>query len=162
MFDIGWSEMAIIFLIALIIIGPKDLPRVARTVGKWTGKARAMARDFQRSIDDMAREAELDEIKKTINKARTTDVGTMLKETVDPEGEIEAATDMSELNEVVDLTDAGIEGSDEPVEPRGRPKTKPQTVAKPMAKPAGTPEPVKNADSTPADPPAKTDDKAAE
>ena len=59
MFDIGWSEMAVILMVALIVIGPKDLPRVARTIGKWTGKARAMAREFQRSLDDMAREAEL-------------------------------------------------------------------------------------------------------
>ena len=66
MFDLGWSEMAVIMLVAIIVIGPKDLPRVARTVGKWTGKARAMARDFQRSLDDMAREAELDEIKKAV------------------------------------------------------------------------------------------------
>ncbi|MCB1969645.1 MAG: twin-arginine translocase subunit TatB [Geminicoccaceae bacterium] len=69
MFDLGWSEMAVIMLVAIIVIGPKDLPRVARTVGKWTGKARAMARDFQRSLDDMAREAELDEIKKAVEKA---------------------------------------------------------------------------------------------
>ncbi|MEZ5846358.1 MAG: Sec-independent protein translocase protein TatB [Geminicoccaceae bacterium] len=69
MFDLGWSEMAVIMLVAIIVIGPKDLPRVARSVGKWTGKARALARDFQRSLDDMAREAELDEIKKTVEKA---------------------------------------------------------------------------------------------
>ena len=66
MFDLGWSEMAIVMLVALIVIGPKDLPRVARSIGKWTGKARAMARDFQRALDDMAREAELDEVKKTV------------------------------------------------------------------------------------------------
>ena len=63
MFDIGWSEMAVILMVALIVIGPKDLPRVARTIGKWTGKARGMAREFQRSIEDMAREAELQDIK---------------------------------------------------------------------------------------------------
>jgi len=69
MFDIGWPEMAVIMLVAIIVIGPKDLPRLARTIGQWTGKARAMARDFQRSLDDMAREAELDEIKKGIETA---------------------------------------------------------------------------------------------
>ena len=63
MFDIGWSEMAVILMVALIVIGPKDLPRVARTIGKWTGKARGMAREFQRSLDDMAREAELQDVK---------------------------------------------------------------------------------------------------
>ena len=74
MFDIGWSEMAVILMVALIVIGPKDLPRVARTVGKWTGKARGMAREFQRSLDDMAREAELQDIKAEMDKLSRVDV----------------------------------------------------------------------------------------
>ena len=88
MFDIGWSEMAVILMVALIVIGPKDLPRVARTIGKWTGKARAMAREFQRSLDDMAREAELQDIKKEMDKLSRTDVRHRLEETIDPEGEL--------------------------------------------------------------------------
>ena len=69
MFDIGWSEMALILVVALVVIGPKDLPRVARQIGRWSAKARAMAREFQRSLDDMAREAELQDIKAEIEKA---------------------------------------------------------------------------------------------
>jgi sec-independent protein translocase protein TatB len=88
MFDIGWSEMAIILMVALIVIGPKDLPRVARTVGKWTGKARGMAREFQRSLDDMAREAELEDVKREIDKLSRTDVRHRLEETIDPKGEL--------------------------------------------------------------------------
>jgi sec-independent protein translocase protein TatB len=88
MFDIGWSEMAVILMVALIVIGPKDLPRVARTVGKWTGKARAMAREFQRSLDDMAREAELQDIKAEMDKLSRTDVRHRIEETIDPEGEL--------------------------------------------------------------------------
>jgi sec-independent protein translocase protein TatB len=88
MLDIGWSEMAVILMVALIVIGPKDLPRVARTVGKWTGKARAMAREFQRSLDDMAREAELQDIKAEMDKLSRTDVRHRLEETIDPEGEL--------------------------------------------------------------------------
>jgi sec-independent protein translocase protein TatB len=88
MFDIGWSEMAVILMVALIVIGPKDLPRVARTIGKWTGKARAMAREFQRSLDDMAREAELQDIKKEMDKLSRTDVRHRIEETIDPEGEL--------------------------------------------------------------------------
>ena len=96
MFDLGWAEMAIIMLVALIVIGPKDLPKVARTVGQWTGKARALARDFQRSLDDMAREAELDEIKKSIDKAGRFDVKQSIKDMVDPEDEFDRAFDMDE------------------------------------------------------------------
>ncbi len=88
MLDIGWSEMAVILMVALIVIGPKDLPRVARTVGKWTGKARAMAREFQRSLDDMAREAELQDIKSEMDKLSRVDVRHRLEETIDPAGEI--------------------------------------------------------------------------
>ena len=88
MFDIGWSEMAVILAVALIVIGPKDLPRVARTIGKWTGKARGMAREFQRSLDDMAREAELQDVKAEIDKLSRVDVRHRLEETIDPEGEL--------------------------------------------------------------------------
>ena len=88
MFDIGWSEMALIVMVALIVIGPKDLPRVARSVGKWTGKARAMAREFQRSIDDMAREADLQDIKAEVDKLSRVDVRHRIEETIDPEGDL--------------------------------------------------------------------------
>ena len=88
MFDIGWSEMAVILMVALIVIGPKDLPRVARTIGKWTGKARGMAREFQRSLDDMAREAELQDVKAEIDKLSRVDVRHRLEETIDPQGEL--------------------------------------------------------------------------
>jgi len=93
MFDIGWSEMALILLVALIVIGPKDLPRVARTVGQWVGKGRAMAREFQRALEDMAREAELDKVKNEIEKAGRTNVGKTIEKTIDPSGELTKAFD---------------------------------------------------------------------
>jgi sec-independent protein translocase protein TatB len=94
--DIGWSEMAIILLVALIVIGPKDLPRVARNVGRWSAKARSMARDFQRSLEDMAREAELHDIKSELNKVRPENLQRSIRDTVDPEGDMERAFDMNE------------------------------------------------------------------
>jgi sec-independent protein translocase protein TatB len=96
MFDLGWAEMAVIMLVALIVIGPKDLPKVARTIGQWTGKARALARDFQRSLDDMAREAELDEIKKSIDRAGSLDFKSAVKSALDPDDELERAFDMED------------------------------------------------------------------
>lgn len=66
MFDIGWSELGVIALVALIVIGPKDLPKVMREAGRWVRKARSLAYDFQRGVDDMARESELDDIKRGI------------------------------------------------------------------------------------------------
>ena len=96
MFDIGWSEMAIIFLVALIVIGPRDLPRVARTMGQWVRKARKLAREFQNSLEDMAREAELDKVKSEIERAGRTDVKKSVEKTIDPEGDLGRAFDPTE------------------------------------------------------------------
>ncbi|MGA9583660.1 MAG: Sec-independent protein translocase protein TatB [Allosphingosinicella sp.] len=64
MFDIGYTELLAIAIVALVVIGPKDLPRVMRTVGTWVGRARGMARHFRSGIDTMMREAELEEMEK--------------------------------------------------------------------------------------------------
>src|ERR671910_116620 len=93
MFDIGWSEMALILLVALVVIGPRDLPRVARTMGKWVAKGRAMAREFQTALEDMAREAELDKVKSEIEKAGRTDLRKSIEKAVDPTGELSKAFD---------------------------------------------------------------------
>ena len=69
MLDIGWQELLIILVIALVVIGPRDLPKVIRTVGQWTGKARSYARDFQRSIEGYADESDLSAIQKEIAEA---------------------------------------------------------------------------------------------
>ena len=66
MFD--WNELLVIGAAALIFIGPKELPGTLRTLGKFVAKARGMARDFQTNVDDMVREAELDEVKKQVQK----------------------------------------------------------------------------------------------
>ncbi|HEY1607238.1 MAG TPA: Sec-independent protein translocase protein TatB [Allosphingosinicella sp.] len=64
MFGIGYSELLVIGIIGLVVIGPKDLPRVMREVGRWVGKAQGMARHFRAGIDNMIREAELEEMEK--------------------------------------------------------------------------------------------------
>lgn len=64
MLDIGYSELLLIAVVALVVIGPKDLPRVMRTVGGWVGKARAITRHVRSGFDTMMREAELDEMQK--------------------------------------------------------------------------------------------------
>ena len=64
MFGINYSELLVIALVALVVIGPKDLPRVMRQVGRWIGKAQAMARHFRSGIDTMIRESELEEMEK--------------------------------------------------------------------------------------------------
>ena len=67
MFDIGWSELVVIGVVALIAIGPKELPGVLRMVGQWIGKARRMASDFQGQFNEAMREAEMADIKKSFD-----------------------------------------------------------------------------------------------
>lgn len=62
MFDVAPSEFLLVAVIALVVIGPKDLPRVMRAVGKWVGKARGVARQFRAGFDEMVRESELREM----------------------------------------------------------------------------------------------------
>ena len=85
MFDIGWFEMAVIGALLLVVVGPKDLPKVLRTVGYWMGKARSMAREFQRTLDQYAKEAELDDVKKGVDKLN---IRKSIQNTIDPKGTI--------------------------------------------------------------------------
>jgi sec-independent protein translocase protein TatB len=62
MFDVAPTELLLVAVVALVVIGPKDLPRVMRTVGHWAGRARAVARHFRSGFDAMMREAELEEM----------------------------------------------------------------------------------------------------
>jgi sec-independent protein translocase protein TatB len=67
MFDLfSWSHILIMLVVALVVVGPKDLPRLMNMAGKWAGKARAMASEFRKSFDEMARESELAELRKEI------------------------------------------------------------------------------------------------
>src|ERR1700761_1931279 len=70
MFDIGWSEIAVIAVVALIAIGPKELPGVLRMVGQWMGKARKMAAEFQGQFNEAMREAEMADLKKSFDEVR--------------------------------------------------------------------------------------------
>jgi sec-independent protein translocase protein TatB len=68
MFDIGWSELLVIGIVALIVIGPKELPGALRTLGQWMGKIRRMASEFQGQFQDAMREAELADLKKEMDE----------------------------------------------------------------------------------------------
>lgn len=70
MFDIGWSELVVIAVVALIAIGPKELPGVLRMVGQWMGKARKMASEFQGQFNEAMREAEMADVKKAFDDVK--------------------------------------------------------------------------------------------
>jgi sec-independent protein translocase protein TatB len=87
MFDIGWSEMAVIAVVALIFLGPKEIPNALKTAAHWMRAARKMAREFQSGVDQIVREAELDEARKTVQQVTRVNIGKEIEKTVDPTGE---------------------------------------------------------------------------
>jgi sec-independent protein translocase protein TatB len=67
---IGWSEMLLLAVVAIVVVGPKELPHLMRVVGHWMGKARAASREFQQAFDDLARESELEEMRRKMDSLR--------------------------------------------------------------------------------------------
>ncbi len=94
MFDIGWGELVVIGIVALIAIGPKELPTVLRTLGQYMGKVRRMASEFQGQFQEAMREAELVELKKQAEdlKSSVSDLGN-LDPLADTKKQIESALD---------------------------------------------------------------------
>src|SRR6476619_7233530 len=85
-FDIGWPELRLIGGVAVVVIGPKDLPRALRVAGYWVRKARTVSREFQSSVEQMIREAELDEMRRDLQKATEFDIEKEINKTIDPDG----------------------------------------------------------------------------
>jgi sec-independent protein translocase protein TatB len=100
MFDIGWSELVVIGVVALIAIGPKELPGVLRSVGQWTGKIRRMAAEFQGQFQDAMREADMADVKKEVDQLTSS---------------VSQYTNFDPLAETKKQLQAGFE--DKPVEP---------------------------------------------
>jgi len=88
MFDFSWSEMAVIAGVALVLIGPKDMPVAIRTITGMIKKARRMAGEFQTHVHEMMREAELDDVKNTLNEIRNFDLKGEMERAVDPDGSL--------------------------------------------------------------------------
>ena len=98
MFDIGWSEMLVCGVVALVVIGPKELPSALRAAGRMVGKARGIANEFRQHWDDAMREAELDEIRKKAEAAvGLGDLQSTAQSILDPKGEIAEAVKLPEL-----------------------------------------------------------------
>lgn len=88
MFDFAWSEIALIGIVALVAIGPKDLPVAIKTVAQVMKKARRMAAEFQTHVDEMVREANLHELRDQVNDLRTMDIKGKILSAVDEDGSI--------------------------------------------------------------------------
>ncbi len=167
MFDFAWSEILLIGAVALIAIGPKDMPAAIRTVSGMVKKARRMAAEFQTHVDEMVREADLGDVKKAFSDIRRMDIPSVFEKAIDPDRTIRktfdenplepvypTASEVSTLEEVTASSSAVVEptvaeASAEPV---------PAEPSKPLAPafipPNLVPHPVIEAATSTAEPPA--------
>lgn len=83
MLDIGWSELLIIGIVALVVVGPKDLPKLLRIVGQMLAKVRRMASEFQGQVNEAIREAELEDVKKSVEDLKSYNPATMIRNEID-------------------------------------------------------------------------------
>lgn len=121
LFDLGMSELLLIGVVALVVIGPKDLPKALRVAGFWVRKARTLSREFQSSVEQMIREAELDEMRQELKKATEIDLDKEFRQTIDPTGSLAESLKPPELPKFSD--------ADLPATPA--PEAQPQALAEP-------------------------------
>lgn len=140
MFEIGWTEMLVIAIVMIVVVGPKDLPKMLRTFGKTTARMRAMAGDFRKQFDEALKEAELDDLKTLADDARK----------LNPASEIRKA--LSPMEKAAQDVRAGLDAAMKPT-PKPTPSSPdaPATAAEPAkAGPAAIPGEATKADASPA------------
>lgn len=136
MFEIGWTEMLVIAIVMIVVVGPKDLPRMLRTFGKTTAKLRSMAGDFQRQFNEALKEAELDEVKKSVDSLRSLDPAAEIRKQLNPFEQ--AASDVrSGLDSLNPSAAASAEAEAHAADPlKNGPAALPELDANPASKPA--------------------------
>ncbi|SDA42982.1 Sec-independent protein translocase protein TatB [Mesorhizobium qingshengii] len=128
MFEVGWTEMLVIAIVMIVVVGPKDLPNMLRTFGRTTAKLRTMAADFQKQFNEALKEAELDDVKKSVDELRNLSPAAEIRKQLNPFEQ--AAADVR----------SGVDAA-----------MKPKPAADPAAPAASTPqaaEPLKNGATT--------------
>jgi sec-independent protein translocase protein TatB len=125
MFDIGWPELLIVAVLVVIVVGPKDLPRVMRTIAHWVGKAKSMTQEFRGYVDDMVRESELDEVKRQIENGADLDPASLLENSIDPDREIKDAFEFGGEEFDIASDDPGDNPGDDSEEDQGDPAPAP-------------------------------------
>ena len=155
MFGIDSPELLVIAIVALIVIGPKELPALLRTVGRWVATARNLASEFRGHVDDMVKQADLDEVKKTIDSNTVLDLPGM-----DPMKEIkgqvqagiaEAEAEMAAAKASIDASTSGAEAPP----PLYTAELVPPPTPEPIADPTPALEPSAVVDPIPVEPPVE-------
>ncbi len=160
MFDLGWTELVVVAVVAILVVGPKQLPGMLRSVGKSIGSVRRMAGDFQRQFNDALKEADLDDMSKTVTSINSINPTKQIKDSLNPlkqaaadverdinKGLLKPAKAVETLDAKPDTAAKSVEAPEAPV------KDKPSKAKPAKAKPAK----AKTAKSAP----AKTAAKAA-
>ena len=113
----GFLELILIAVIALIVVGPRDLPKLMRSLGQFVAKARALAGEFTAAFDQMARETEMDELRKEIDAIKNDNVITQTKRDIEKDMSEISKDIRSEEEKINKVSDAGSAEASEPAKP---------------------------------------------
>jgi sec-independent protein translocase protein TatB len=145
-FDIGWSEFMVIGVVALIVIGPKDLPAALRVAGYWVRKARTLSREFHSSVEQMMREVELHEVQQQLKKATEFNVEHEFQKIVDPVNDPAAGPqEQRAIPDYLDTTPAPADPVPPPAAVEAAAEEEPE-LPLPMPTPHVEPEPARAAE----------------
>jgi sec-independent protein translocase protein TatB len=140
MFDLGWSELLVVGVVALVVLGPKELPNALRTVSNLTRTARKLAGEFQSGINEIVREAELEDARKVAQSISKGSISQAIEKVVDPTGEMKSTVTgvEKELKDTKQISPVG------PIPPSptiaATPPASPAIAAPELAKDAEAPE----------------------
>lgn len=163
MLDVGWSELLVIAVILIVVVGPKDLPPMIRAFGKMTARLRRTAGEFRAQFDEALREAELDDLRQSVDEARKLNPATSLRDAINPlrqmgndiKADLQKATKPDNKSVMPPVEEKPAEAAATPVLPEvpatlvGTPPeiSQPAPVATPAASPAPVAAPVATPDS---------------
>jgi sec-independent protein translocase protein TatB len=139
MFDLGWGELLVVGAVALVVLGPKELPNALRTITNLTKSARRLAGEFQSGINEIVREAELEDARKAAQSMTKGSISKAIEKAVDPTGEMKSTVSSLEK----DVKQISPVGPIPPAPPMAAP-VEPAAIAAPQsAKAAGDVAPAK-------------------
>ena len=167
MLEVGWSELLVIAIILIVVVGPKDLPGMMRTFGKMMARVRTMANEFRGQFDEAMREAELDEVRKGLGEVNKYNPASSLRDAMNPlrqlgqdiKSDLQKASDVSAKPKIDEGTPVAELASDPIVDPeplKVEPVPAPTTPAKPMTTAAATVTPVTSESVAKAKPAARS------
>jgi len=159
MFEVGWTEMLVIAIVMIVVVGPKDLPNMLRTFGRMAAKARGMANDFRRQFDEAIKEAELDDVKKSVESLRSLNPATEIRKQLNPfeKAAADVRAGLDQAMKPKPATPPVVEAADapaKPAEPLKNGATDLPGVEGPQATPAFPPKADEAAPATAAKPAA--------